>query len=49
MREKRREGENEKQMAKKCQREGEMEKEMVIKQNRGTMETNQSQQKSKGK
>lgn len=49
MREKKREGENKKQMAKKCQREGKMEKEMVIKQNRGTMETNQSQQQSKEK
>lgn len=38
-----------KQMAKKCQWEGEMEKEMVIKQNRGTMETNQCQQQSKEK
>lgn len=36
-------------MAKTCQWEGEMEKEMAIKQNRGTMETNQCQQKTKEK
>lgn len=48
MGEKRKEGENEKQMAKKCQLEGEMEKEMVIKQNRGAMETTQCQQQTKG-
>lgn len=36
-------------MAKKCQWEGEMEKEMVNKQNRGVMETNQSQQRTKEK
>ena len=36
-------------MAKKCQWEGEMEKEVVIKQNRGTMETNQCQQQTERK
>ena len=48
MGEKRREGETDKQMAKKCQLEGETEKEMVIKQNRGAMETTQCQQQTKG-
>lgn len=35
--------------AEKCQWEGEMEKERAIKQNRGAMETNQSEQQTKEK